>query len=99
MEKILMKDLSMPQQRILKYLYHKWEWMPEWISPTHIGQEVGGFPRHSAWASPKCLALVKKGLVLRGPGGKYMISKKGVAFYREWVRSLTDKREDKGEGS
>ena len=99
MEEIVMQNLSVPQQQILKYLHVKWEFMPEWISPTQIGKDVGGSNRHSAWASPKCISLAKKGLIDRSINGTYMINKKGINLYREWVRSLTNKREDKVERS
>ena len=45
-------------------------------SPTEIGGIVGGrtssgILRHSAWASPKCKRLVKKGYITRNLNGHY----------------------------
>jgi hypothetical protein len=55
----------------------------DYTSPTIIGQSVGGYVinaeydspykqlRHSAWASPICLRMVKMGLLRRNKKGWY----------------------------
>jgi hypothetical protein len=48
------------EERILEYLLEK----GEWVSPTEIGKMVGGGKWHSAWASPICLRLVRRGLLM-----------------------------------
>ncbi|HKI53910.1 MAG TPA: hypothetical protein VJ987_07275 [Anaerolineales bacterium] len=42
-----------------------------YVSPTEIGRVVGGNGRHSAWASPICKRLVRKGLAKRNERGWY----------------------------
>lgn len=51
---------------------------PAWTSPTNIAKKL--FPntnRHSSWASPICLKLVKKGYLLRNNEGWYRIKIQG----------------------
>ena len=48
----------------------------KYISPTEIGEEVGGENRHSSWGSPKCLKLVKLGFLERNEKGWYIYRKK-----------------------
>lgn len=43
----------------------------EWLSPTSIGGDLFPPYGHSAWASPKCLALAKRGLISRNKKGWY----------------------------
>jgi hypothetical protein len=38
----------------------------EWTGPTDIARAVGPPGSHSAWASPRCIRLVRKGLLERG---------------------------------
>lgn len=67
--------LSENEENILRYLKSH----VDYISPTQIGHDVGGkvigyygpYFRHSAWASPICKRLVKKGLVERSEKGWY----------------------------
>ena len=47
----------------------------EWISPTKIGNAYRPH-YHSAWASPRCKALVKQGLLERNDKGWYRPSYK-----------------------
>ena len=63
--------LTNNEQWVLDYLKGK-----DYVSPTEIGKihalAVGSysFTHHSAWASPICLRLVKKGLLLRNEKGQ-----------------------------
>ena len=64
--------LSLNEKKILDYL----KGMKVFVSPTEIGNGAGGLNkngvlRHSAWASPICLKLVKKGLLERSEYGWY----------------------------
>ena len=43
----------------------------EFMSPTEIAQKLMSSAHHSAWASPICLRLVKKGLLERNKKGHY----------------------------
>ena len=62
-----MRALTDKEHRVLTYLRtHN-----KWISPTEVGQKVGGGLRHSSWGSPICLRLVKLGMVLRHSCGWY----------------------------
>ena len=45
----------------------------KFVSPTEIGNEVGGWPKHSAWASPICKRLVELGLAKRHKCGWYAV--------------------------
>lgn len=45
----------------------------DWISPTEIGREVGGFGKHSSYGSPICKEMVKQGLVERNDRGHYRL--------------------------
>ena len=72
-EKKSKAELTRKQQEILSYLKGK-----PWASPNKIGMDVGGKTasglwRHSSWASPTCLKLVKKGLLERNKAGQYRI--------------------------
>jgi len=66
---------------IIKYLYGR-----GYVSPTQIGHAYGDHlygnnsfhTFHSAWASPKCLALVKDGLLDRNEKGHYALSHDGL---------------------
>jgi len=65
-------DLSYNETKIMAYL----EGMSDFVSPTEIGFGCGGLtssgrPRHSSWASPICMRLVKKGLLVRSDHGWY----------------------------
>ncbi len=60
------------EKKVMTYL----EGMIVFVSPTEIGHGAGGlystgYPRHSAWASPICLKLVKAGLLERSDYGWY----------------------------
>ena len=57
--------LTMNQAIVLQFLNR----MNNWVSPTSIGVSLSR--GHSAWASPICKALVKKGLVERNENGWY----------------------------
>jgi hypothetical protein len=67
------KKLSFQQSMIIEYLRRG----GGYVSPTRIGNVIGtslGFTNwHSAWASPKCLKLVKLGLLERNKHGWYKI--------------------------
>jgi len=58
---------------ILEYLKGK----DYWTSPTLIGNAYGNThgmsERGSSWASPKCIKLVKKGLLIRNGYGHYKL--------------------------
>ncbi len=45
------------------------EYYPAYVSPTFIGYTMKG--KHSAWASPHCLELVKNGYAKRSKIGWY----------------------------
>jgi DNA-binding IclR family transcriptional regulator len=46
----------------------------EWLSPTFVGnQRATGL--HSAWASPRCKALVASGYLERNERGHYRLKK------------------------
>ena len=62
----VMKKLTYCQERIMRFLQGK-----DWTSPTDIGNGLNRY--HSAWASPKCLALVKLGALERNEKGHYRI--------------------------
>jgi len=63
-----MARLTLNFQRILYYLKGK-----DWTSPSKIGTDLKGAEFHSAWASPKCLSLVKHGLLKRNKKGWYKL--------------------------
>lgn len=65
--------LSWARRRILAYLRRRAN-VGRWISPTRIGLDLGS-TRHSAWASPKCRALVALGHVTRNKRGHYRAQK------------------------
>ena len=71
------KLLTSTQYWILDYLEGK-----EYTSPSEIGRAYGKFINtkslsyHSAWASPRCLALNLKGLLLRSDRGWYKLTRK-----------------------
>ena len=69
-----MKELTQNQQDTLDYLEVKY---PLWVSPTQIGHDVGGWNRHSTWASPICLGLVARGLLERNDKGWYRFIPEG----------------------
>ena len=56
--------LTRTEQWVMDYLQDT-----DWTSPTDIGRAYG--VSHSAWASPRCLSLVKKGLLERNERGHY----------------------------
>lgn len=60
--------ISTEQYMIARYLLGK-----GWTSPTEIGCALKGKRFHSAWASPKCKALVRRGLIKRNKKGWYKI--------------------------
>lgn len=64
-----MRPLTANEHDVLTYLQSQ----GVWASPTEIGEKVGGGNRHSAWASPICLRLVKLGLVRRHTCGWYRV--------------------------
>lgn len=72
-----MRALTAKENDVLTYLQLQQD--GKWTSPTKIGHDIGGGNRHSAWASPICLRLVKLGLVLRHDCGWYKV--KG-----QWVK-------------
>ena len=66
--------LTNNEQWVLDYLKGK-----DYVSPTEIGYahtHASGITgeHHSAWASPICLRLVKKGLLLRNEKGHYKLN-------------------------
>jgi hypothetical protein len=62
--------LSENELNICQYLAYN----RDWISPTIIGGSCGPNPNsHSAWASPICLRMVKKGLLKRNKKGWYKL--------------------------
>ena len=77
------KKLSCSAEKVRNFLHFNHE---RWVSPTEIGNEVGGYVltgnpyqgyhelRHSAWASPICLRLVKYGWAVRNKKGWYRIA-------------------------
>lgn len=56
---------------IINYLKEK-----NYISPTEIGNKLGPIGSHFSWASPICLRLVKKGLLIRNLKGHYKLKDK-----------------------
>lgn len=64
----LLPPLSVNSKKVLKYLQDR---KPNAVSPTDIGHAVGGWPRHSSWASPICKRLVERQLVERTDKGHY----------------------------
>ena len=58
------------------YAYLQGKERKDWTSPTTIGHDVGGGIRHSSWASPICLRMVRSGLLERSGGGWYRIAEK-----------------------
>lgn len=68
-----MKLLTRDQKAVYSYIQSK---MPEWVSPTRIGLDIGGrtsggLQRHSAWASPICKKLVMLDIIQRNDKGEY----------------------------
>lgn len=73
---------------ILEYLFRRTGYTHEYLSPTQIGNDVGGRKasgglRHSAWASPTCHELVDMGLAERNERGHYRITPRGAAELRD----------------
>lgn len=73
-------NLTKTQQWVLDYLQ---QYPGDWVSPTSIGRAYGVFKHgdsfsayayHSAWGSPRCLALTKMGLIQRSGRGWYRVS-------------------------
>jgi len=65
-----MKSITDAQEGILKYLAKE----KKFVSPTNIGLAFGcSYESASPWASPRCLGLVKKGLLVRSNKGHYAI--------------------------
>ena len=60
--------ISNQGREILKFLEGK-----SWTSPTEIGHTLKGEGYHSQWASPKCLLLVRQGLLKRNKKGWYRL--------------------------
>lgn len=58
----------------------------EWISPTEIGEIVGGPGKHSSYGSPICKKGVALGLMLRNARGHYGLTVKGQ-FYQAKVEN------------
>ena len=56
------------KERVLEYLRQNFD---RYVSPTEVGEEVGGGNRHSAWGSPLCKKLVAEGLATRNEKGWY----------------------------
>ena len=46
----------------------------EWLSPTFVGKHRASW-LHSAWASPRCKALVEQGYLERNDKGHYRLKK------------------------
>jgi hypothetical protein len=61
-----MKRLTNCQKRIMQFLDGR-----DWTSPTDIGNGLNRY--NSAWASPKCLSLVKLGALERNEKGHYRV--------------------------
>jgi hypothetical protein len=74
------KKLSDNEMKVFIYLMNN---NTRVISPTEIGNKVGGSGRHSAWASPICKRLVKHGIIFRSAKGHY---------YFDPMRCLADAR-------
>ena len=67
-------NLTKSEEWIISYLKGK-----DYVSPSVIGTEHArtfGFSgaHHSCWASPICLRLVEKGLLLRNKKGRYKLN-------------------------
>lgn len=76
-----MRKLTKNEQGIVEYLtvlYHSVR-AGDWVSPTNIGQKVGGRMldsielRGASWASPICLRLVRFGVLQRNYEGHYRV--------------------------
>lgn len=83
-----MRKLTKNEQRIVDYLADR---AGLWVSPTQIGAEVGGMVgegsvkphlRHSSWASPICLRLVRFGLLQRNYEGHYRVRPRWITRKR-----------------
>lgn len=71
--------LDKNEEWIISYLKGK-----DYVSPSVIGAEHArtfGFSgaHHSCWASPICLRLVKKGLLLRNDKGHYKLAENNLS--------------------
>lgn len=70
-------NLTKNEEWIVAYLKGK-----DYVSPSVIGEDhaktfgFSFFTHHSAWASPICLKLVEKGLLLRNQKGHYKLNEK-----------------------
>lgn len=65
--------LTKNEKAVLEFLKFR-----KYLSPTEIGNAVGdvtarGYLRGSSWASPICLKLVGKGLLIRNRCGWYKL--------------------------
>jgi len=68
--------ITVKMTKILNYLKEK----DDWASPTDIAMAIGGYTasglmRHSSWASPTCLSLVRQGILERNDKGHYRVKK------------------------
>lgn len=72
--------LTKTQRWVLNYLK---EYPGDWVSPTDIGYAYGVYRNgkdhwmsgyHSAWGSPRCLALTEMGLIQRSGKGWYRVA-------------------------
>ena len=71
-------ELTLNQEKVLIFLKEHKKRFPNapFVSPTEIGNLVGGINRngimrHSSWASPICKQLVSLGLAERNDYGHY----------------------------
>lgn len=85
--KSYLKSYKQPNRRMKVTEQEKWiiEYLTgrDWTSPSDIGWAHGdhlleqgkcvGTGHHSSWASPKCLKLVKAGLLERNKRGRYRL--------------------------